>query len=155
MIKGGLALELRLQDVRTTRDIGLRVEGAAPDPLDLRPAGQLDLGDRFTFDVPPSPDHPRIAVPGVRYEGTRYRVKPRFARKNYGRAFGLDVAVGGVQTGQVDSVHGDGYSARGVGDVLRGDRGRGRAALADPGLRLRRRGRIRRRRPPRRGGLGP
>ena len=108
ILKGGLALELRLEDVRTTRDIDLRVEGAAPDPLDLRRAGQLDLGDRFSFDIEPASDHPKIAGPGVRYEGTRYRVKPRFAGKDYGRAFGLDVAVGGVLTGRVDSVQGDG-----------------------------------------------
>ena len=108
ILKGGLALELRLEDVRTTRDIDLRVEGAAPDPPELRRAGQLDLGDRLSFDIEPASDHPKIAGPGVRYEGTRYRVKPRFAGKDYGRAFGLDVAVGGVLTGRVDSVQGDG-----------------------------------------------
>lgn len=67
----------------------------------------MDLSDGFTFDIGPDPAHPKIADPGVRYEGTRYRVEPRFAGKDYGRDFGLDVAVGGAVTGDVDPVQGD------------------------------------------------
>ena len=142
MLKGGLALEFRMQDVRTTRDIDLRVEGAAPDPVDLRRAGRLELGDRFTFDIDPDPVHPKIAGPGVRYEGTRYRVKPRFAGKDYGRAFGLDIAVGGAVTGPVDPVQGD--------DLLSTPdlEGRGRRHARVPGASGRQRARPHRSRAP-------
>ena len=106
LLKGGLALELRLDEVRSTRDIDLRLQGAV-ESLELRRAGQLDLGDGFTFAIDPDPRHPTIAGAGVRYQGSRFRVQPKFAGKDYGRAFGLDVAVGGAVTGSVDVVRGD------------------------------------------------
>jgi hypothetical protein len=107
LIKGGFALELRLEEVRATRDIDLQVDGPPVEVIELRRAGRLALGDRFSFEINPDRDHPTITGPGVRYGGTRYRVMPWFAGKMFGRAFGLDLAVGGLVTGPIDEVRGD------------------------------------------------
>lgn len=67
-LKGGLALELRLERARTTKDVDLRVAGSPARILDrLQEAGRLDVGDFMAFEVhrvgpcahaPPSPIDP-------------------------------------------------------------------------------------------------
>lgn len=95
VLKGGMALELLLGQARMTQDIDLGLR-ARPDQLllELRRAGQLDLGDFLTFEVTPHPRHPTIENEGMRYEGQRFRVEARLAGKIYGFPFGLDVALG-------------------------------------------------------------
>ena len=95
VLKGGVALELLLQRARMTQDIDLGLR-ARPDDLllDLRRAGQLDLGDFLSFEVEPHQRHPTIANEGMLYEGQRFRVEARLAGKLYGQPFGLDVALG-------------------------------------------------------------
>jgi hypothetical protein len=76
VLKGGLALELRLERARTTRDIDLRLTGTSGDLLErLQEAGRLDLGDFMSFEVRPDSRHPEIAGDGVRYEGQRFRAE--------------------------------------------------------------------------------
>jgi len=67
VLKGGLALQLRIQDrARTTRDIDLHTRERAETALDLLVSSALiDLGDHFRFEVsrPPGMDTPlRCAV---------------------------------------------------------------------------------------------
>ena len=46
ILKGGLALELRLDRARTTKDVDLRMVGSPEGILErLQEAGRLDLGD--------------------------------------------------------------------------------------------------------------
>mgnify|MGYP002388791506 FL=1 len=62
ILKGGLALQLRLQDrARTTRDIDLHTRERTEIALDLLVSSALiDLGDYFRFEVarPPGMDAP-------------------------------------------------------------------------------------------------
>lgn len=95
--KGGAVLELRIERARTTRDIDLSVTGdpSAVLPL-LRRAGAMELGDFLSFVVEPHAHHPPIGGDGMIYEGQRYRVEGRIARKIYGEPFGVDIAFGEV-----------------------------------------------------------
>ena len=61
ILKGGLVLELRLAQARTTKDIDLRMPGSADHVLErLQTAGRLSLGDYMLFEVQPDLSHPDI-----------------------------------------------------------------------------------------------
>lgn len=105
MLKGGLVLELRLERARTTKDVDLRVAGSSSDILArLQGAGRLDLGDFMTFEVGFDPDTPDIVGDGVQYDGHRFRAECRLAGKIYGARFGVDVAFGGVVSGEIEEI---------------------------------------------------
>jgi hypothetical protein len=123
MLKGGLVLELRLERARTTKDIDVRVAGSSDDILaHLQGAGTLDLGDFMQFEVAPDPDTPEITGDGVQYDGYRFRAECRLAGKVYGARFGVDVAFGGVLSGDIEELTTD--------DLL------GFAGIAPPRLRV-------------------
>lgn len=107
VVKGGMVLERRLAQARTTKDLDLRLAGD-PDALlvQLRGAGQLQLGDFLTFTVDADPHHATIDGDGMVYEGRRYRVTPALAGKVYGAAFGLDAGFGDPLWGEVETVEG-------------------------------------------------
>jgi hypothetical protein len=96
ILKGGMALQLRIEGARTTRDVDLRMSGDPSRMLDdLRRAGQRVLdGDFLTFTVEPDPKHPTFEGDGVTYEGQRFRVEAALAGKIYGARFGVDVGFG-------------------------------------------------------------
>lgn len=100
VLKGGIALQIRVERARTTRDIDLRISGDPQSLLKgLRRAGQMDLdGDFLTFIVDLDPTHPDIEGEGVPYGGLRFRVEAKLAGKVYGSRFGLDVGFGDVMT---------------------------------------------------------
>ena len=105
VLKGGLALELRLSRARTTKDVDLRFTGSSGDLLErLQEAGQLDLGDFMTFEVRPDPNHPEIRNAGMPYDGLRHRTEPRLGGKRYGQPFGVDVAFADPILGEPDSL---------------------------------------------------
>jgi hypothetical protein len=105
ILKGGLALELRLDRARTTKDIDLRMTGSPEGILDrLREAGRLDLGDFMTFEVRPDPEHPEILDDGMKYQGLRYRTECKLAGKTYGQPFGVDVPFAEPIIGEPDVV---------------------------------------------------
>lgn len=93
VLKGGLAVELRLGKARTTKDIDLRLVGNPEKVLaGLQEAGQIDSGDFLSFEVAPDARHPEITADGMIYQGQRYRGEAKLAGKIYGRPFGIDVA---------------------------------------------------------------
>ncbi len=108
LLKGGLALELRLERARTTRDIDLEVTGS-PDQLlaNLQQAGRADLGDFMTFEVTPDTEQPVIDNDGMQYEGLRFRAECRLSGKLYGQRFGVDVAFGDPVFGEPNVVTAD------------------------------------------------
>lgn len=107
-LKGGLALELRLERARTTNDVDLRMMGSSKDVLTaLQDAGRRDLDDFMTFVVSPDADHPEIENEGMQYEGLRFRAECRLAGKLYAQPFGVDVAFGDPIIGQPDIVVAD------------------------------------------------
>jgi predicted nucleotidyltransferase component of viral defense system len=105
VVKGGFALELRLERARSTVDIDLRIAGSPHELLGkLQAAGRRDLGDFMTYEVAPDDDHPEIRTEGMRYDGFRFRATCRLAGKLYGQRFGLDVAFGDPILGEPDAV---------------------------------------------------
>jgi len=95
VVKGGVALEMRLRRARTTGDIDLRALGNPARILErMRQAGRRDHGDYLTFEVNERTGAAEIQGDGVVYEGRRFRVASRFAGKPYRQSFGLDVAFG-------------------------------------------------------------
>lgn len=112
ILKGGLAIELRLERARTTRDVDLRLTGDPEDLLlRLQEAGRLDLGDFLTFEIQPSPRKALIEAAGMRYQGLRYRSKGRMAGRVYGAPFGVDVAFAEPIEGEPDVLRGSGLLA--------------------------------------------
>jgi hypothetical protein len=105
VLKGGFALEVRLDVARSTRDIDLVLRGSDAQLLErLQAAGQLDLNDFMTFEVQPDKNSPEITGEGVRYGGRRFRVECRLAGKLYGALFGLDIVLGGPMLGTPSAI---------------------------------------------------
>jgi hypothetical protein len=95
VVKGGMAMELRLARARMTRDVDLRWSGPSTTIVDeLRDAGRIDLGDFFTFMVAPHRAHPILRAEGMAYDGCRLTVTGIVAGKPYGLPFGVDIAIG-------------------------------------------------------------
>jgi hypothetical protein len=109
VLKGGLALELRLEKARTTKDIDLRLLG---DPGDaaahIAEAARhiVDPDDYLTFWAEPDPEHPAIQGEGAVYDGFRFKVTPILAGERYGDVFGVDVSF-------ADALHGEAVELRG------------------------------------------
>lgn len=107
-LKGGLALELRLANARSTKDIDLLTVGAPEVVLGkLRAAAALDLGDHLAFTIDPDREHPTIE--DTVYEGKRFRAVAKLAGQVYGSLFGVDVALGDPMHGPADELTGDDF----------------------------------------------
>ena len=105
VLKGGLALELRLRRARTTKDIDLRAVGTAGDILPkLQQAGRLDLLDFLTFEVQVDDEHPDIKAEGMVYQGLRFRSVARLAGKLFGQPFGVDVTFADPMVSVPDAI---------------------------------------------------
>lgn len=110
VVKGGMAIELRTQRARSTRDIDLRALGA-PARFEELLAGidQQESRDYLSFRIAPAAQ-PDIQAAGMKYPGRRYRVQAELAGKVYGDPFGVDVAFG-------EPVHGKPETVRGRSDL--------------------------------------
>ncbi|HJN74599.1 MAG TPA: nucleotidyl transferase AbiEii/AbiGii toxin family protein [Myxococcota bacterium] len=119
VLKGGLVLELRLQRARTTKDIDLRLRGDPDEALSrLQRAGRRSLGDYFAFTIVPDPRHSTIEAEGMSYEGLRFRAQCRLADKEYGRPFGVDIAIAEPLVATPDVIVGEPWlEFAGVGPV--------------------------------------
>lgn len=105
MLKGGLAVELRIARARTTKDVDLRVMGPPDGILDrLRVAVRRDLVDFLVFTIGPDDRHPDIRGDGMKYDGVRYRAECTLAGKTYGQRFGVDVAFGDPVLGEPEVI---------------------------------------------------
>ena len=110
--KGGAVLELRIERARTTRDIDLSVTGDPSTTLALlQRAAATELGDFLSFVVEPHAHHPVIDGDATIYEGQRFRVEGRIARKLYGEPFGVDIAFGDVLIVPPDEIPGTDFFA--------------------------------------------
>jgi len=94
VLKGGVALELRLERARATKDIDLGLSGSPTQLLStLQHAGGQELGDFLRFEILADRKHPDIVTDGLRYGGRRFRAQALLAGKPYGFPFGVDVAL--------------------------------------------------------------
>jgi len=108
ILKGGFALELRIDKARTTKDIVLAIVGSPNKVLgSLQAAGRADLGDFMTFEVQRDRRNPRLQGDALRYEGQRYRALCRLAGVVYGQPFGIDVGFGDPLVGTPEVVVAD------------------------------------------------
>lgn len=121
LLKGGLALELRLARARTTKDIDLRLLGS---PASIRAlmaraaAHRVEPDDYLTFTAELDPEHPTIQGDGVVYDGFRYKVTPYIANERYGDVFGVDVSFADALYGEpVELVGSDVFGFVGVPPV--------------------------------------
>ncbi|MDC0668484.1 nucleotidyl transferase AbiEii/AbiGii toxin family protein [Nannocystis radixulma] len=104
-LKGGVALELRIERARTTKDVDLRWMGESTDLLlRLRGAVAVDLGDFLQFEIDDDPEQPEIDNDGAIYGGRRFRVTCKLAGKPFGNPFGVDVGFGEPILGEPDLV---------------------------------------------------
>lgn len=121
VLKGGLALELRLERARTTRDIDLRLLGSpemATSLMAQTAAHRVTPDDYLSFTAELDPEHPTIRGEGVVYEGFRYKVTPFIASERYGDSFGVDVSFADALHGEpVALVGGDAFAFIGVPPV--------------------------------------
>jgi hypothetical protein len=119
LLKGGLALELRLAHSRTTGDIDVLARRLAEDAEELvrRAAGHApDPPDHLEFAVEPNARSPEIDGVGVRYQGRRFRVRPTIGSRPFGDPFGVDVAVADAVSGPPEVLEGSEFFARyGIG----------------------------------------
>jgi len=102
VIKGGYALELRMQQARTTKDIDLTLEspqslprkdGSISERVREKLQEQLsdDPGDHFVFLV----GQPMMDIDAAPYGGARYPVDARMDGRSFVK-FHLDVGIGDV-----------------------------------------------------------
>ena len=115
VLKGGLALELRLARARTTRDVDVLARGDADgaDALVQRAASFVPAPpDHIVFSVAPNADAPEIGGEGVRYHGRRYRVTSTIASRPFGDPFGVDIAIADAVVGAPEVLEGSDFFAR-------------------------------------------
>jgi hypothetical protein len=112
VVKGGVALEMRLQRARTTLDVDVRALGAPDDVYDrIRVAGLRDHGDFLSFVVSDEVGDIQEAL----FEGRRFRVQAMAAGKPFRDHFGLDIGFGDPMCGPADNVTApDAFSFAGI-----------------------------------------
>lgn len=100
LLKGGYAMELRIQKARTTRDVDLAIrqlpDGAkewndAAVRASLERAAVVDLEDGFEFTI----GEPTMDLDAAPYGGARYPVETQMAGRRFAN-FHLDVSAGDV-----------------------------------------------------------
>jgi hypothetical protein len=109
ILKGGYAMELRMEVARTTRDIDLSLQGLSAFELGassnqvirdlLQTAVAINLQDYFTFLI----GEPMMDLEGAPYGGARYPVDARMDGRTFAR-FHLDVGLGDKALKPLDSV---------------------------------------------------
>lgn len=100
LLKGGYAMELRIQAARTTRDIDLGIRHLPGGTRDLdadatrtllERAAALDLQDAFQFII----GDPTMDLDAAPYGGARYPVEAHMAGRRFA-SFHLDVSAGDI-----------------------------------------------------------
>lgn len=110
-LKGGLALEFRIDMPRTTKDIDIRTKGSMKELMEnlrrveaFRPLPEDHIHFEITFDN----KHPTITGLGMKYDGYRFQVVAKMAGKVYTR-FGLDVGFNDPIYGEPSLLKGDNF----------------------------------------------
>ena len=108
-LKGGYAIELRIETARTTKDIDLSIaarEAITPDSLHrmVDDAASLDLPDGFVFQIGES----ILDLDAVPQGGSRFPVQARMAGRPF-VGFHLDIGIGDELIEPTDRIEGEGW----------------------------------------------
>jgi len=108
-LKGGYAIELRIETARTTKDIDLSIAGREPIDASLLheivdDAASLDLADGFVFQVGES----ILSLDAAPEGGSRFPVQARMAGRPF-VGFHVDIGVGDELFEPTDSIEGEGW----------------------------------------------
>ena len=108
-LKGGYAIELRIETARTTKDIDLSIaarEPITPESLHrmVDDAASLDLADGFVFQVGES----ILALDAAPQGGNRFPVQARMAGRPF-VGFHVDIGVGDDLIEPTDRIQGEGW----------------------------------------------
>jgi hypothetical protein len=108
VLKGGYAMELRIKNARTTKDIDLTVlDFKAADAgikgilVEPQTRAARDLGDFFSFTI----GNPIMDLDAAPYGGGRFPVEATMDGRPF-VGFHLDVGLGDVNTGPVEEIKG-------------------------------------------------
>ncbi len=107
LLRGSRAVDLRIGDDRTLRDLDLALDLPADRVLDaLSEAGRMLHGEVLQYDVAFDTNAPTLLSEGFRVPGARYRVTPRLVGMAYGEPFALDVSPPEPTVGEPDLLPG-------------------------------------------------
>jgi len=94
-LKGGLVLELRLSQARSTKDVDLHLLGSIDEARrKILACARQNFDDFMTFEVSEAEEWDDLTNDGLAYEGKRFHAECRLAGKIYGMKFPVDIAVG-------------------------------------------------------------
>lgn len=107
VLKGGIAMVLRIERARATRDVDLCWFGDVSLLLDtLRSVLRTPTTDEddawFSFEVMADPRTPKIRTPALSYGGRRFRAQCTIGGMRYGDPFGVDIAIADPFLGRPD-----------------------------------------------------
>jgi hypothetical protein len=108
-LKGGYAIELRIETARTTKDIDLSIaarEPIAPELLHrfVDDAASLDLADGFVFQVGES----ILDLDGAPQGGSRFPIQAKMAGRPF-VGFHVDIGIGDDLIEPTDKIEGEGW----------------------------------------------
>ena len=93
LLRGSRAVDLRIGDDRTARDLDLAIAGELEEVLPrLTAAGQVELGEYMRFTVAQDNSAPAIASDGFKVKGHRFRVQAFLVGVAFGEPFSVDVS---------------------------------------------------------------
>ncbi len=93
VLRGSRAVDVRIGDDRTLRDLDLMVDLPPERVQDaLTEAGRLQLDEVLQFEVAFDTNAPTLLSEGFRVAGARYRVTPRLVGMAFGEPFAIDVS---------------------------------------------------------------
>lgn len=97
--KGGLAMELRLERARTTKDVDVNLAGDFKEEIDrIRRVANAQNEFWLSFEVEPNDEIELLAGDQMVYEGYRVGVQAKIGGENFGDPFHLDVSTGAPLT---------------------------------------------------------
>jgi predicted nucleotidyltransferase component of viral defense system len=108
-LKGGYAIELRIETARTTKDIDLSIparEAITPESLHrmVDDSASLDLADGFVFEVGES----ILDLDAAPQGGSRFPVQARMAGRRF-VGFHLDIGIGDALIEPTEQIEGEGW----------------------------------------------
>lgn len=108
ILKGGYAMELRLNQARTTKDVDMWGTGDIEELLDrIGDAAGREGPDLLTFELETEEDLEEMVGDQNVYQGRRVRIQTRLGGMDFGEPFGLDLSMADALALPPDTLPGD------------------------------------------------